>query len=86
MPRFFIDSDDGELHVDDNEGLDLKDAVAARVVAIALLPEMARQKLSDSDLRTFNVRVRDEQGEMIYTADLILRGEWKVPAEMRQAS
>lgn len=86
MPRYFFDSDDGDLHVIDDEGQEALDAAAARDLALSLLPHMARDKLPDGDRRNFQVRVRDERGDVIYTADLTLRGEWKKPAQLRQAS
>ena len=78
MPRFFIDSDDGDMSVIDDEGYELQDAQAARTMAIDVLPDMARQKIPDGDCRDFTVRVRDENGTVLYTATLSLIGEWIV--------
>ncbi|WP_336489296.1 DUF6894 family protein [Methylobacterium nigriterrae] len=76
MPRFFIDTDDGDLHVRDDEGQDLPDRAAAREIAIDVLPDMARSELPDGDRRTFTSSVRDESGTVIFRASLSLVAEW----------
>ena len=78
MPRFFIDTDDGDSPHRDEEGFDLPDAQAARDAAMDALPDMARDKLPDGDRRTFTTTVRDQHGTVLYTAALSLVGEWKV--------
>lgn len=78
MPHFFIDTDDGDLPHHDDEGLDLPDVQAARNAAMSALPDMARDKLPDSDRRTFSAIVRNEAGTVLYTATLSLVGEWQV--------
>ncbi|AWN40516.1 hypothetical protein U8607_20085 [Methylobacterium durans] len=77
MPRFFIDSNDDEFHLRDEEGQEFPDAMAARDAAMMMLPDMAREKIPDGDSRRFCVTVRDQSGTTLYTADLILKGEWK---------
>ena len=76
MPRFFIDTDDGDTFVADDEGLDLPDAEEARKVALTSLPDMARDKMLGGDTRTFRASVRIEAGAVIYEATLTLAGEW----------
>lgn len=76
MPRYFIDTDDGDLSVQDEEGYELPDLRAARDAAHRALPDMARQKMPDGDSREFCARVRDENGNILYTVRLSLRGEW----------
>lgn len=78
VPRYFIDTNDDDLFVLDEEGLDLLDAQAARKAAQAALPDMAQEKLPDGDNRTFCATVRDETGEAIYQVSLTLRGQWRV--------
>ena len=56
MPRYFIDTDDGRLRVQDDEGWEAPDAEAARDMALAALPEMAGDALPDGDRREFAVR------------------------------
>ena len=74
MPRFFIDTDDGDVHIHDDEGFDLADAEAARREAMTVLPDMARDKLPDGDRRTFVATVRDDAGSVVYSATLTLVG------------
>ena len=76
MPRYFIDTNDDDRFVEDEEGHILADAEAAREMAQASLPDMAREKLPDGDGRTFSAVVRDEAGTVIYKATLKLTGEW----------
>ena len=78
MPRFFIDTDDGDLAVPDETGHDLPDAQAARRLALAAFPDMTDDHLPNGDRRTFSVRVRDADGRPIYAAELVLMGEWLV--------
>lgn len=79
MPRYTIDTNDDDLLVvgDDAEGL--TDIEAARRAALSVLPEMAREKVSDGDRRTFCASVRDEEGHVVYKATLTLVGEWQAP-------
>lgn len=79
MPRYFFDTDNGELLVQDDEGIELPDAEAARTIGVAALSDMARDRLPNGDRRTFTVRVRDEQGAVLYSASLDMVGEWHVP-------
>ncbi|GEP03144.1 DUF6894 family protein [Methylobacterium oxalidis] len=79
MPRFFIDSDDGELNVRDEEGQDLPDATTARRLATAMLPDMAREKIASGDRHTFLVQVRDEAGTTLYQGMLNFVGAWQDP-------
>ena len=76
MPRYFIDTSDGDTFVHDDEGHDLPDVAAARDVAQAMLPDMAREKLPDGERRTFCAFVRDETSAVIYRVALSLVGEW----------
>lgn len=76
MPRYFIDTSDGDTFLYDDEGYDFPDAGAARDAAQAALPDMAREKLPDGDKRTICAFVRDETGAVIYRVALSLVGEW----------
>ena len=76
VPRFFIDTDDGDLAVPDDTGQDLPNAQAARRLALATFPDMTDDHLPNGDRRTFSVRVRDADGTPIYAAELVLTGEW----------
>jgi hypothetical protein len=76
VPRYFFDTNDDDLFVEDEEGQFLADAEAARRVAQASLPDMAHEKLPDGEERTFSTVVRDEAGAVVYTATLTLTGAW----------
>jgi hypothetical protein len=79
VPRYYIDSDDDDQRVIDEAGFELSGPLEARAVAIDALPDMARQKIPNGDRRTFTVHVRDEEGTVIYSAELVMAGEWHVP-------
>ena len=76
MPRYFIDTDDGDMEARDDEGRDFASPQAARVAALKGLPDMARDEIPDGDNRTFTVSVREEGGREIYQATLTLKGGW----------
>ena len=58
----------------DDEGLDLPHAEAAREAALAILPDMARDKMPGGNQRVLSATVRDDGGTVIYSATLSLRG------------
>lgn len=78
MPKYFIDTDDGDLHIKDEEGLEFFDLEAARDAAQQVLPDMARQKMPDGEQRDFRAVLRDEHGLVLYIVTLSLKGEWYV--------
>ncbi|PTM40635.1 hypothetical protein [Bosea sp. 124] len=77
MPRYFIDSSDGNFSHIDAEGVELAGDAAARYLALDALPDMVREVLPDGDKREFAVCVRDEFGKVIYSASLTLAGAWR---------
>ena len=72
MPRFFFDIDDSHSHVWDDVGTDLPDVEAAKNEAVAILPEIAREKLPDRDHGIFTSIVRDESDRIVCRAVLSL--------------
>ncbi len=77
MPRFYFDTHDGSVMNRDVEGHDLADYQSARSQALQTLPDMARDTLTkDGDRRDIIVDIRDEDGQVIYTASLSLLGRW----------
>lgn len=77
MPRYFIDSSDGNFSHIDSEGVELGGHAAARILALDALPDMVREVLPDGDSREFSVSVRDAVGKVIYSASLTLTGGWR---------
>ena len=75
MPRFFFDLYDGDELARDTEGFELQPE-EARKQAIASLAEIAQDEMPDGDERDFTVRVRDEDGHVIFEATLSLRAHW----------
>jgi hypothetical protein len=77
MPRYYIDSSDGNFSHIDSEGVELAGDEAARYLALDALPDMVREVLPDGDRREFAVCVRDQGGRVIYSASLTLTGAWR---------
>jgi hypothetical protein len=77
MPRYYIDSSDGNFSHIDSEGVELAGDEAARYLALDALPDMVREVLPDGDRREFAVCVRDQGGRVIYSASLTLTGSWR---------
>lgn len=76
MPLYFIDTDDGDHAVLDEDGHMLSDKDEAGRLALATLADMAAEKRSDADRRVLTARVRGVDGELIYAAEFVLSGEW----------
>jgi hypothetical protein len=76
MPRYFVDTADGEFAFVDSEGFEAPDHQAARRFALAALPDMANDSIPNGDRQRFVVRVRNDKGELVYSATLTLTGEW----------
>ena len=75
MPLYFIDTDDDDVLMIDEEGVELADDAAARYQALAALPDMAKDKMPDGDRRTFRVGARNEAGDIVYSAEMRLQGD-----------
>ena len=76
MSRYYFDTHDGKESFHDDVGLDIATLELVRRAAIEALPDMAREDLPDGKERTFKVRVRDEQGSVIFVAELAFRSGW----------
>ena len=76
MPRYFIDTSDGDTFVHDDVGYDFSDVGAARDAAQVALPDIAREKIPDGEKRAFCAFVRDGTGAVVYRVALSLIGEW----------
>ncbi len=77
MPRFFFDIQDGQL-IPDDIGTEFPNAHAARDAAIRILPDIAREKMSLGKSRQVAVLMRDETGQALFAASLILSAEWLI--------
>ena len=77
MPRYYIDTTDGEFCAEDEEGSELPDLIAARQAAMAVLPEIAQQGrgLFGTDIASI---VRDANGAVLFKAKLTVSEEWLV--------
>ncbi|WP_419952107.1 DUF6894 family protein [Methylobacterium sp.] len=76
MPRFFIDTDDGQFSAEDEEGAEFQDLEAARVEAISTLPEIALHRNVTDGPREWTASVRDEAGQVLLRATLKLSVDW----------
>ena len=75
MPIFFFDVYDGCRVVHDEVGAEHADVHEAAVEAAALLPDFARDARPDAHSQDFAASVRDEAGDVVYRAILVLRGK-----------
>jgi hypothetical protein len=83
MPYFFIDTDDGNLPVIDEDGTEYRDLASAEDVAMRTLPEMAQSRHPARNWREISATVRDEAGVVRFRASLALTVE-RVRAEQTQ--
>ena len=77
MPLYFFDTDNGSDPRVDHVGRVLPDDEAARWAGLDTLPDVARDRIADSDHRTFGISIRNADDEVIYAATLALMGGWK---------
>ncbi len=77
MPRYFIDTDDGELSVESDVALEFSTDEKARSYALQALADMIEDTLPDGDARSFSVTVRNENRKVIYSAVMTLKGAWQ---------
>ena len=77
VPRYFIDTTDGHLYAEDEEGSDLPDLQAAGREAVAALPEIAKGLIDRLPTEVSSI-VRDEDGSVLFKATLRLSEEWLV--------
>lgn len=79
MPLYYFDLFDGDELVRDEFGVELDSLYEAREQAIALLPDLARDELPESENYEFVAIVRCREGRVRYRATLSLRGGWVEP-------
>lgn len=61
MSRYFFDTNDDDVFLQDDVGMELFDLEAAKAVAAASLAELGRDVLPASERRMIKVLIRDEQ-------------------------
>ena len=83
MPRFYIDTSDGDVFIRDETGYEFADFAVAKSEAIAALPEMAKDALLDGDAQAFLAIVREEDGRALLQASLSFCATSLVPASAR---
>lgn len=76
MPRYFIETDDGQLLVKDDDGTNLPDLQAARHEAVIVLPEIARGMIGRGNSCPVTSRVRNGSGAVLFEATLTLSEHW----------
>ena len=76
MPRYFFDIHDGTELTVDEIGLPCATEQDVRDEAIKALPEIAKDELPDGPEHCFWVKVRDENGDYIFHASLMLKSGW----------
>ena len=74
MPRYFFDSDTGELQFRDDLGIELPDLKAVAAEAFGLLRDIVQGSMPEG-LRTYTANVRDEHGVFVYRAEMTVRGQ-----------
>ena len=70
MPRYFFDTDDGDLGLVDREGQILADDATARAAAMHALSDMLRDHVAAGETRVFSVR--NEQDRLIFAGAVAL--------------
>ena len=78
MPRYFFDIDDGLRRSVDENGLELTGPWEARELVVSAIPDIVQDIHLDEDRRDIVSCVKDEHGNLVYTAKLSLVGEWKI--------
>jgi hypothetical protein len=78
MPLYFFDfDDDGRApSAPDTMGTDLPGLASVPEEAVAVLANIAKDRLPDGDRRVFSASVRNEEGLVIFTARLTLQSGW----------
>ena len=74
MPRYFFDVRDGQGFHRDAVGDEFDSFDDARQQCQALLPDIARDELPDSEHHEISCDMRDETGRVVYRGELTYRG------------
>ena len=76
MPRYYFETNDGDIYLGGDEGIELPGPKEARREALSALPDMARDTIPDGDERTLKATVRDETNAIVFEGTLTLKGTW----------
>ena len=77
MVRYFFDIQDGDRLSRDTDGLECEGRAAIRGKVMCALPEIARDAAhAVRDHHAFTISVRDESDVTVYTATLVMAGQW----------
>ena len=76
MGRYFFDVYNSDGQVLDEEGQAFGSRDRARLEAIRILHDVARDEMPDRDLVKLTVKVRGENGAQVFEASLILTAGW----------
>ena len=78
MPRYFFDTDDGERHMQDDEGYEFPGCQEACDAAIRFLPDVVRDLPLNGLGRDVITTVRDASKQPVVKVTLSLRTEWLI--------
>ncbi len=85
MPRYFIDTQDGERYIRDEDGIDLPGLRAACDEAVRVLPGIAHDLLSSGNVPlcsgqlNFVATVKNEHSRPLFRATFSLGIKWLIP-------
>ena len=79
MPRYFFDFVDNGRSLPSEDGFDLPDTERVRTEALKTLGEIAKGELAKNGTDDFQVAVRDESGDLVLTASLLIKRRKKCP-------
>ena len=67
MPLYFFDTRDNERYIEDDQGVEVRDLEAVKVLAAESLTELARDVIPGSVRQELAVEVRDGGGPVLRT-------------------
>ena len=80
MPRFYFDVREGQLFVEDRDGLEFPDIDTAEQEAIQAAASIGKERLPRGDTRDVTVEVRNERRQRIVTVGVELHIDRVHPA------
>ena len=80
MPRFYFDVREGQLFVEDQDGLEFPDIDTAEQEAIQAAASIGKERLPRGDTRDVTVEVRNERRQRVVTVRVELHIDRVHPA------